>query len=112
MFSSRKLALITAVIASLIFSASLTFAHKVQIIAYVEKDKVFTESYFADGSPVKAAKIEVYAKDGSKIAEGTTDDKGNFSFVLPKDPVGVKIVLDAGMGHKAEYVLKKEDVGK
>jgi|YNPNPStandDraft_1061719.scaffolds.fasta_scaffold02923_2 nickel transport protein len=111
MFSPKRLALI-AVTVSLILSASFAFAHKVQIFAYVEKDKVFTESYFADGSPVKAGKIEVYAKDGSKITEGSTDDKGTFSFALPKDPVGVKIVLDAGMGHKAEYVLKKEDVGK
>jgi nickel transport protein len=94
------------------FSASLVFAHKVQIAAYVEKDKVFTESYFADGSPVKGGKIEVYGKDGSKITEGTTDDKGAFSFDIPKDPVGTKIVLDAGMGHKSEYVLKKEDIGK
>jgi nickel transport protein len=110
MISCRRVFLMTIV--SFFLATGLAFAHKVQIFAYVEKGEVFTESYFADGSPVKAGKIEVYGKDGSKITEGSTDDKGAFAFPLPKDPVGVKIVIDAGMGHKAEYILKKEDVGK
>lgn len=96
----------------LLLGTSLVFAHKVQIFAYVEKNEVFTESYFADGSPVKGGTIEAYTKDGSKVAEGKTDEKGTFSFALPKDPVGLKIVLDAGMGHRAEYILKKEDIQK
>lgn len=102
---------VLAVLCSLLI-ASYAFAHKVQIFAYVDKGEVFAESYFADGSPVKDGKIEVYARDGSKITEGKTNDKGVFSFPIPKDPVGLKIVIDAGMGHKAEYILKKEDVGK
>lgn len=96
----------------LLFGTSSSFAHKVQIFAYVEKNEVFTESYFADGSPVRGGTIEVYTKEGSKVLEGKTDDKGTFSFALPKDPVGLKIVLDAGMGHRAEYILKKEDIQK
>lgn len=107
----RTLGVILVVLCSLLI-VSYAFAHKVQIFAYVDKGEVFTESYFADGSPVKEGKIEVYAKDGSKITEGKTNDKGVFSFPVPKDPVGVKIVIDAGMGHRAEYILKKEDIGK
>ncbi|MGC8720304.1 MAG: carboxypeptidase regulatory-like domain-containing protein [Thermodesulforhabdaceae bacterium] len=110
MNSCRRIAFIAII--SFFLSTSLALAHKIQLFAYVDKGKVYAESYFADGSPVKSGKIEVYGKDGSKITEGVTDDKGMFSFPVPKDPVGVKIVVDAGMGHKAEYILKKEDVGQ
>jgi len=36
------------------------FAHKVNIFAYVEGDKVYTENYFSDGKRCIDSKIEVW----------------------------------------------------
>ncbi|MCX7822875.1 MAG: hypothetical protein N2260_05475 [Syntrophobacterales bacterium] len=110
MFSPRTLIPLTTVF--FLLASSTAFPHKIQIFAYVNGGKIFVESYFADGSPVRGGAVEAYSKDGSKVMEGKTDDKGMFSFPIPKDPLGLKIVVDAGMGHRAEYTLKKEDLGR
>ncbi|GAH32230.1 unnamed protein product [marine sediment metagenome] len=35
-------------------------AHKVSIFAYIEGDKIYTESYFSDGTKCVNSKIEVF----------------------------------------------------
>ncbi len=96
--------------ALLTFMANFSFAHGVKIFAYVEEGKVITESYFADGSPVKNGRVEIYTKEDKKILEGTTDDKGVFSFKIPSGVSELKVIVDAGMGHRASYKLKEEDL--
>ncbi|HID55178.1 TPA: hypothetical protein EYP37_01520 [Candidatus Poribacteria bacterium] len=92
-----------------LFLSPPLWAHKVNIFAYVERGKVYTESYFSDGTPCKRAKIEVYDQSGKKILEGVTDEKGDFSFPLPAKR-SVRIVLLASMGHRAETTLSAEDM--
>ncbi|MFH0730615.1 MAG: carboxypeptidase regulatory-like domain-containing protein [Pseudomonadota bacterium] len=84
-------------------------AHKVNLFAYVEGGKVFTESYFPDGKPVESGKIFVYDSGESLLLEGKTDAKGLFSFLVPKLD-DLKIVVDASMGHKNSFHLKKAEV--
>lgn len=89
----------------LLSASPSAFAHKVNIYAYVEDDTVFTESYFPDGKKVRNGKISVYDISGRLLLEGVTGADGQFSFKLfPQD--SLKIVLDASMGHRDEYVLK------
>ena len=90
-------------------SASHTLAHRVVLFAYVEGDKVCTESYFSDGKRCQNARIEVYDSLGSKLLEGKTDKKGEFSFKPPtrKD---LRIVLTASMGHRDEYVIPEGEL--
>jgi nickel transport protein len=90
-------------------TASPVWAHKVNIFAYVEGGKVFTESYFPDGKKVEGGAIEVLDASGNKILEGKTDNKGLFSFPLPKKE-DLTIVLDGTMGHKNSFVLKKSEM--
>jgi nickel transport protein len=85
-------------------SASYTFAHRVVLFAYVQGDRVFTESYFSDGRRCQNSRIEVFDSFGNKLLEGKTDNNGEFSFEPPKR-MELKIVLTAGMGHRDEYVL-------
>jgi len=85
------------------------WAHKVNLFAYAEGDKVYTESYFADGQKVKGCEIEVVDDQGNKLLTGTTDDKGLFVFPLAKKQT-LTITVNAGMGHKNSYVLKKEEM--
>jgi nickel transport protein len=92
-----------------VFSAYPVFAHKVSVFAYVENGRVYTESYFPDGKPAVDGKIDVYNSDGILLVEGRTDSDGLFDFKV-KTPEDLKIVLNASMGHRAEYVLKSEEL--
>ena len=102
-------------LASLIFVSisllpSLAAAHNVQVFAYVEDGKVYTESYFADGTPVKNGQIKVFNEKNEEILEGKTKEDGTFTFALPQGVNSLRITINAGMGHKSEYILKKDDL--
>ncbi|MCK4824296.1 hypothetical protein KA005_51565 [bacterium] len=84
-------------------------AHKVMIFAWVEGDTVFTESKFSGGKKAINAQVEVFDKDGKKLLEGKTDNKGEFSFKIPK-VTDLRIVLNAAMGHKAEWTVPESEI--
>lgn len=85
-------------------------AHKVNVFAYVEGDTVYTESYFPDGKSVESGMIEVLNASGKKILEGKTDKEGLFNFPIPNPKEDLTIVLNATMGHKNSYLLKKSEM--
>lgn len=93
----------------LLMPASVVFAHKVNIFAYVEGDTVYTESYFPDGTKVKDGIVEVYDSQGIKLLEGKSDEKGEFNFKPPKKD-DLEIVLIASMGHKNSYTLSADEL--
>ena len=93
---------IFTVILLMICAPSAVRAHKVNIFAYAEGDKIFTESYFNDGSPCKGSLVQVFAPDGRELLQGRTDEKGIFNFGIPQR-TDLRIVMTASMGHKAEY---------
>lgn len=84
-------------------------AHRVIIFAYIEGDKIHTESYFSDGTKCVNSKIEVFDDQGNKLLEGLTDDKGVFIFEIPQ-ATALKIVLTANMGHRAECYLSADEL--
>ncbi len=79
-------------------------AHRSIIFAWVEGDRVFTESKFSGGRLVKQGDIIVYDLEGNQLLKGKTDDQGKFSFVIPKK-TAMKIVVQAGMGHRGEWTI-------
>ncbi len=89
------------------------WAHKVNVFAYVEGDTVVVEGYFSGNVKAQDSPVEVFASDGKKILEGKTDSKGMYSFKLADLPPikgDIKIVLDAGMGHRADFTLSMSDL--
>lgn len=86
------------------------FAHKVNIFAYVEVDRIYTESYFNDGKKCVDSKIEVFDNQGNKLLEGLTNQEGVFSFQVPQNDGDLKIVLNASMGHRAEYTITADEL--
>jgi len=86
------------------------FAHKVIIFAYVEGDRVYTESYFSDGKKCMNSKIEVFNNRGDKLLEGLTNGEGEFSFEVPSEDGDLKIVLTASMGHQAKYSISADEL--
>jgi nickel transport protein len=89
-------------------AGSKVSAHKVNIFAYIEGDTVFTESYFNDGRKCIDSKIEVFDNTGDKLLEGLTNKDGEFSFKSP-GKIDLRLVLTAGMGHKAQYEIKADE---
>jgi len=89
------------------------FAHKVNVFAYVEEEKIYTESYFNDGKKCVESKIEVFDNQENKLLEGLTDEEGMFSFKIPSEDVidgDLKVVLTASMGHRAEYIIPANEL--
>lgn len=97
-------------LAAVIF-AGPALAHKVNIFAYVEGGKIHTESYFPDGKPVEQGGIEILDSQGQKVGEGVTDSEGKCVLPIPKKD-DLTIVINATMGHKNTFLLKKSELGE
>ncbi|MDB4444452.1 hypothetical protein N9174_03850 [bacterium] len=87
-------------------------AHRVYIFAWVEENTVFTESYFGGKKKAIGGVIRVFnVVSGVQLLEGKTNEKGEFSFKMPKK-TDLRIVLEATMGHRAEYILKLDEMNE
>ncbi len=91
--------------------ATPALAHRVLVFAYAEGDAIRVESKFVPDTPVRQGKILVLdAKTGQELLAGQTDDQGKFSFQIPAvaaaAKLDLKIVVDAAMGHRGEWLLK------
>jgi len=84
-------------------------AHRVNVFAWVEGDTVFVECKYPDGTKVHAGIIRVLDSGGNQLLTGKTNAAGEFSFKIPKQD-DLKIILEAGMGHRAEWGLAKQDL--
>jgi len=90
-------------------SVSPALAHKVYLFPWVDGDTVYTHSHFSGKKKVKAGKIMVFDPSGKQLLEGKTNEKGEFSFKIPQK-TDLRIVLEASTGHRAEYILKVEEI--
>lgn len=91
--------------------ATPALAHRVLVFAYAEGDTIHTESKFVPDTPVRQGKILVLdAKTSQELLAGKTDDQGKFSFKIPAvaaaEKMDLKIVVEAAMGHRGEWLLK------
>jgi nickel transport protein len=98
-----------AVLFVVLSTTAPALAHRVNLFAYAEGGTIFTESYFPDGRPVEGGNVLVYDSTDKLLLEGVTDTGGFFNFEIPKIDA-FKIVIDATMGHKNSFTLKKGEV--
>ena len=84
-------------------------AHKPNVFAHVENNAVMVEAYFRGGGKLRHCDILVYGPGDRLLLKTKTDDQGRARFV-PEAVGDLKIVADAGDGHRAEYVLKADDL--
>lgn len=96
---------------ALVSMSAPALAHKVTIFAWVEGDRVFTESKFSGGRRATRAKVAVFDREGTQLLDGTTDERGAFSFKIPK-LTDLRIVLNAGTGHRAEWTITESEIRK
>ncbi len=90
-------------------SSGSALAHKVTIFAWVEGDTIMTESKFSGGRRAVNSPVRVYDGKGREILKGRTNDRGEFSFKIP-EMTDLKVVLDAGMGHRAEWSIPEAEL--
>lgn len=105
----KMICLVVGFCAVLLWAPHPSLAHKVNLFAYADAGKIYTESYFSDGRFIFGGKVMVYDSKNRLILEGVTDKQGLFSFDIPEMD-DLILVIDAGMGHKNRVVLKKTDV--
>jgi nickel transport protein len=111
MKSLKKLVIINLFpIVIVLFAAIDAHAHRVTIFAWVDGDTVHTQSKFSGGKKVSNGEIHVFDPDGTLLLKGNTDEKGEFSFKVPKK-TSLKIKLVAGMGHQNEWIVAAEEIG-
>lgn len=104
------LAHLTAMAGLMFFmSFNTAWAHKAILFAYVDGDKIKCEAKLSGGKKVRQGLIQVFDSGGNKLLEGKTDNQGRFSFVPPRQGP-LKLVLQAGMGHRAEWIVSAEDM--
>jgi nickel transport protein len=84
-------------------------AHGVVVFAWVEGDTVHVESKFAGGRKVNAGKVVVLDPQGTELLSGTTDAQGRYDFRVPAK-TDLKIVLQAGMGHRGEWTVSAAEI--
>src|SRR5210317_411781 len=77
-------------------------AHRVNVFAWAEGDIVYVECKFSGGKKITGGSIIVSDPSGVELLTGRTNDQGEFSFKRPQ-PTELKIILQAGMGHRAEW---------
>ena len=108
-FSMRWMVYLFSVALWLVFSNVPAWAHRVTIFAWVEGDTVYTQSKFSGGRKAKGSTVVVYDKEGNQLLDGSTDEKGQFSFKVPQK-TELKVALKASVGHLAEWTIPAEEI--
>lgn len=109
----KVLTICVASVIGILVTCVPAIAHKVNVFAYVEGNGVKVEGYFSGNVKAQDCDVTVSDEQGKKLLEGKTDKEGIYSFKLADLPAfsgGLKIVLEAGMGHRAEYTLAGDDI--
>jgi|GEM_PF-38494 len=96
-------------IAGILWAAAPVKAHRLDADYRVRPDgKVQVESWFDVGGKAPAgAKVQVFRPDGALLSEGSLDEQGIFVFA-PKEAENLKVVVSAGAGHRAEFVVSRD----
>ncbi len=70
------IAALCSVLLACVFLADIAFAHKVNVFAYSEGDRIFVESFFPDGKPIAGGKITVLSPSGKSSSRGQPERAG------------------------------------
>lgn len=85
-------------------------AHGVFIFAWVDGDRICTDSYFSKKSKVQGGRVSMRNAAGDIMQSGLSDSQGGLCFARPDERKDLFFVVDAGEGHRAEFKLRAEDL--
>ena len=88
----------------LVLAPSIAGAHALGAEAKLRGQRVEVEAYFSDNTPAQDAHVLVHDVADQTIAEGRTDERGQWSFPVP--PSGqYTVIVNAGAGHRKEITV-------
>ncbi len=79
-------------------------AHQVHVSAQVRGSTIHGEAYFHGGVPVRDATVTAFDPSGQQIGTTRTDQQGEFS-LKARFRCDHKLLVDAGEGHGAEFLI-------
>lgn len=89
-------------------------AHRVNVFAWLEGDRVVVECAFSRSQPVNKGQVTVYDNVTNKeLIQGRTDAAGHFSFKVPsivREGHGLRIEINAGQGHVSDWVMAADEL--
>ncbi len=102
---AAKLGLVSIIIIPILIGiCSQAHAHRVNLFAWYDGKMILAEGYFSGGNKAMDSTILVLDSGGKEVYHGMTDKKGEFSFKPPGNGE-YRLVLEAGMGHRAEALV-------
>jgi len=87
------------------------FAHELHVFAENDGGTVHGKAYFHGEMPAKNVKVTVLDPAGRVLEELRTDGEGKFVFEA-RFHCDHKLIVDAGHGHAAEFILKADKLPK
>lgn len=93
---------------------SSSFAHRLNIFAWLENNQVTVECDFGKNRPAQNAEVAIVDSDtGKRLLSGRTNEAGVFTFTVP-DVVrvghGLLIDVNAGQGHHNEWKMDASEL--
>ena len=93
--------------------ASPALAHRVHLFAYVNGNEIVADCRFSKTRPAQNAAVIAYdAASGQELFRGASDSTGTARLTIPPEilrhPVNLKLILNAGEGHQAEWLIEAE----
>ncbi len=84
-------------------------AHRLNVFATVEGNKIAGYVYVSGGGRAREARITVLGPDGKELQKLRTNARGEFAFTV-KQRVDYTIVAETGDGHRASYTVKATEL--
>lgn len=85
-------------------------AHRVYIFAWAESGQICTESYFSKKAKVKGGTVLMLNTKGGELARSTGNENGVACFSPPEEAQDLLFVIEAGEGHKGDFLLPAAQV--
>lgn len=106
--------LFITVMALYMFIPTSANAHRLNVFAWLENDKILVECNFGEKHPAVNAKVNVTDEATQKeLLHGTTNDNGRFAFQVPeviRQGHGLIITVNAGEGHLGKWTMDASEL--
>jgi nickel transport protein len=96
------------IVLSVFLAALSAQAHKLNLSAWSEDERIHGKTDFGPGSTAQNILISLYSADTEElIVETHSDTQGRFQFSLPKEGGDLLVVAEDRQGHRAEFVFTR-----
>ena len=85
-------------------------AHGVFIFAWAEGPRICTQSYFSKTRKVMGGQVTMANAQEKILQNARTDDEGIVCFSPPDTPEDLTFTVNAGQGHKGEFLLPASEL--